>query len=165
MSSFRLNSTSHSDLASGQTAVSRVWLCLVTISFHLHREWKMIQKKELCLEHSHMMNMENQHRPSSYLWVEIDKNNKKFDLPLFCCHENVRVWHTVYFLLSSLRYPHHAQNPGHEVYRFVELRVLSNWGHVEYTCLYRFRVHGHISKWNSLITPYQQTFTVLSSLK
>lgn len=86
-------------------------------------------------------------------------------MPLFCCHENVRVWHTLYFLLSSLRYPHHAQNPSDEVYRFVELRVLSNWGHVEYTCLYRFRVHGHISKWNSLISPYQQTFTVLSSLK
>ncbi|KAF0311666.1 SUN domain-containing protein 1 [Amphibalanus amphitrite] len=24
----------------------------------------------------------------------------------------------------------------------VELRVISNWGHPEYTCLYRFRVHG-----------------------
>lgn len=36
--------------------------------------------------------------------------------------------------------------PTDEVYRFVELRVLSNWGHMEYTCLYRFRVHGHISK-------------------
>ncbi|MGH0180003.1 UNVERIFIED_CONTAM: hypothetical protein FKN15_004623 [Acipenser sinensis] len=24
----------------------------------------------------------------------------------------------------------------------VELRVLSNWGHPEYTCVYRFRVHG-----------------------
>ena len=24
----------------------------------------------------------------------------------------------------------------------VELRVSSNWGHPEYTCLYRFRVHG-----------------------
>lgn len=36
-------------------------------------------------------------------------------------------------------------NPGEEVYRCVELRVLTNWGHVEYTCLYRFRVHGQIS--------------------
>lgn len=36
-------------------------------------------------------------------------------------------------------------NPSDEVYRFVELRVLSNWGHVEYTCLYRFRVHGTIA--------------------
>lgn len=31
------------------------------------------------------------------------------------------------------------------VYRVVELRVLSNWGHVQYTCVYRFRVHGQIS--------------------
>ncbi|XP_051240978.1 SUN domain-containing protein 2 isoform X2 [Dicentrarchus labrax] len=36
-------------------------------------------------------------------------------------------------------------NPSDVVYRFVELRVLTNWGHVEYTCLYRFRVHGQIS--------------------
>ncbi|KAF7649622.1 hypothetical protein LDENG_00138560 [Lucifuga dentata] len=33
---------------------------------------------------------------------------------------------------------------GDVVYRFVELHVLSNWGHVEYTCVYRFRVHGKI---------------------
>ncbi|KAM7419734.1 hypothetical protein PAMA_016697 [Pampus argenteus] len=36
-------------------------------------------------------------------------------------------------------------NSSDEVYRFVELRVLTNWGHVEYTCLYRFRVHGAIA--------------------
>ncbi|XP_074521604.1 uncharacterized protein sun2 isoform X3 [Halichoeres trimaculatus] len=36
-------------------------------------------------------------------------------------------------------------NPSDVVYRYVELRVLSNWGHVEYTCLYRFRVHGQIA--------------------
>ncbi|XP_044042997.1 SUN domain-containing protein 2-like isoform X2 [Siniperca chuatsi] len=36
-------------------------------------------------------------------------------------------------------------NPSDVVYRFVELRVLTNWGHVEYTCLYRFRVHGQIA--------------------
>ncbi|XP_023146921.1 uncharacterized protein sun2 [Amphiprion ocellaris] len=36
-------------------------------------------------------------------------------------------------------------NPSDVVYRFVELRVLTNWGHIEYTCLYRFRVHGMIT--------------------
>lgn len=35
-------------------------------------------------------------------------------------------------------------NPSDVVYRCVELRVLSNWGHIEYTCLYRFRVHGRM---------------------
>ncbi|KAK3529341.1 hypothetical protein QTP70_029141 [Hemibagrus guttatus] len=29
-----------------------------------------------------------------------------------------------------------------EAFQIIELRVLSNWGHPEYTCLYRFRVHG-----------------------
>ncbi|XP_024258479.2 SUN domain-containing protein 3-like isoform X2 [Oncorhynchus tshawytscha] len=32
-------------------------------------------------------------------------------------------------------------NPN-SVYRYVELRILSNWGHQDYTCVYRFRVHG-----------------------
>lgn len=27
-------------------------------------------------------------------------------------------------------------------YGHVELHVLSNYGHAEYTCVYRFRVHG-----------------------
>ncbi|XP_029432960.1 SUN domain-containing protein 1 isoform X14 [Rhinatrema bivittatum] len=31
-------------------------------------------------------------------------------------------------------------------FQIVELRVFSNWGHNEYTCLYRFRVHGKPSK-------------------
>ncbi|XP_057181977.1 SUN domain-containing protein 1-like [Triplophysa rosa] len=29
-----------------------------------------------------------------------------------------------------------------QVFNIVELRILSNWGHSEYTCVYRFRVHG-----------------------
>ncbi|KAM9818040.1 uncharacterized protein sun2 isoform X2 [Syngnathus typhle] len=35
--------------------------------------------------------------------------------------------------------------PSNVIYRVVELRVLSNWGHMEYTCLYRFRVHGTLA--------------------
>ncbi|XP_066519144.1 SUN domain-containing protein 1 isoform X5 [Hoplias malabaricus] len=37
-------------------------------------------------------------------------------------------------------YPVTEENP--KAYQIIELRVLSNWGHPEYTCLYRFRVHG-----------------------
>ncbi|XP_068455655.1 SUN domain-containing protein 2 isoform X2 [Clinocottus analis] len=55
-------------------------------------------------------------------------------------------------LLGSFRYDEEGEptqtfrlpNRSHEVQRCVELRVLSNWGHVEYTCLYRFRVHGEM---------------------
>ncbi|XP_026803771.3 SUN domain-containing protein 2 [Pangasianodon hypophthalmus] len=35
-----------------------------------------------------------------------------------------------------------VQHSQREVYGLVELRILSNWGHPEYTCVYRFRVHG-----------------------
>ncbi|XP_064419385.1 SUN domain-containing protein 2 isoform X1 [Latimeria chalumnae] len=31
-------------------------------------------------------------------------------------------------------------------YQVVELRIFSNWGHPEYTCIYRFRVHGEPAK-------------------
>ena len=28
------------------------------------------------------------------------------------------------------------------MFQIMEVKVLSNWGHQEYTCIYRFRVHG-----------------------
>ncbi|XP_053438623.1 SUN domain-containing protein 2 isoform X2 [Nycticebus coucang] len=34
------------------------------------------------------------------------------------------------------------QPPKMATYQVVELRILTNWGHPEYTCIYRFRVHG-----------------------
>ncbi|XP_072518203.1 SUN domain-containing protein 2-like [Salminus brasiliensis] len=34
------------------------------------------------------------------------------------------------------------QDPPNQEHRLVELRILSNWGNPEYTCVYRFRVHG-----------------------
>lgn len=34
------------------------------------------------------------------------------------------------------------QEQNHEAFQLIEVQVLSNWGHQEYTCLYRFRVHG-----------------------
>uniref|UniRef100_A0AAZ3SL74 SUN domain-containing protein n=1 Tax=Oncorhynchus tshawytscha TaxID=74940 RepID=A0AAZ3SL74_ONCTS len=38
-----------------------------------------------------------------------------------------------------------TQNPTTAIHRYVELRILSNWGHLKYTCVYRFRVHGHMA--------------------
>jgi SUN domain-containing protein 1/2 len=35
-----------------------------------------------------------------------------------------------------------VQDPTPKAYEFIELTVLSNHGHFDYTCLYRFRVHG-----------------------
>ncbi|XP_073671958.1 SUN domain-containing protein 1 isoform X2 [Paramisgurnus dabryanus] len=31
-------------------------------------------------------------------------------------------------------------------FQIIEMRVLSNWGHPEYTCMYRFRVHGELAE-------------------
>lgn len=35
-----------------------------------------------------------------------------------------------------------VQKRPERAFQIVELRIFSNWGHPEYTCLYRFRVHG-----------------------
>ncbi|XP_071037834.1 uncharacterized protein [Parasteatoda tepidariorum] len=42
-----------------------------------------------------------------------------------------------------------VQNEFNQPFKFVELRILSNHGNSEYTCLYRFRVHGIIAKQTS----------------
>lgn len=34
--------------------------------------------------------------------------------------------------------------PPHKMFRYIELQILSNHGHAEYTCVYRMRVHGKI---------------------
>ncbi|XP_006889783.1 PREDICTED: SUN domain-containing protein 1 [Elephantulus edwardii] len=42
---------------------------------------------------------------------------------------------------ESLQMFHTLTRP-EKAFQIVELRIFSNWGHPEYTCLYRFRVHG-----------------------
>uniref|UniRef100_A0A3P8XI60 SUN domain-containing protein n=1 Tax=Esox lucius TaxID=8010 RepID=A0A3P8XI60_ESOLU len=44
---------------------------------------------------------------------------------------------------SLQTYPVTEEND--RAYQIIEVRVLSNWGNPEYTCLYRFRVHGQPS--------------------
>ncbi|XP_046407094.1 uncharacterized protein LOC124171797 isoform X2 [Ischnura elegans] len=46
---------------------------------------------------------------------------------------------------SSLQY-FPVQEPNLPPYQFVELRIESNQGNLEYTCVYRFRVHGNVYK-------------------
>ncbi|GAB0176783.1 SUN domain-containing protein 2 [Grus japonensis] len=56
-------------------------------------------------------------------------------------------------LLGQFTYNHdgdpiqtfYLEGDGVSTYQLVELRVLSNWGHPEYTCIYRFRVHGELA--------------------
>ncbi|NXN13401.1 SUN2 protein, partial [Indicator maculatus] len=56
-------------------------------------------------------------------------------------------------LLGQFTYNHdgdaiqtfYLKGDGMGTYQLVELRVLSNWGHPEYTCIYRFRVHGELA--------------------
>ncbi|NXO51367.1 SUN2 protein, partial [Aramus guarauna] len=56
-------------------------------------------------------------------------------------------------LLGQFTYDHdgdpiqtfYLEGDGGSTYQLVELRVLSNWGHPEYTCIYRFRVHGELA--------------------
>nr|XP_012326347.1 SUN domain-containing protein 1 isoform X5 [Aotus nancymaae] len=43
---------------------------------------------------------------------------------------------------ESLQMFQALKRPNDTAFQIVELRIFSNWGHPEYTCLYRFRVHG-----------------------
>jgi SUN domain-containing protein 1/2 len=38
-------------------------------------------------------------------------------------------------------------DPDVGAFPIVEIQIHSNWGNLEYTCLYRFRVHGTLKKW------------------
>lgn len=44
--------------------------------------------------------------------------------------------------LATLNPSFSTQDTKMATYQVVELRILTNWGHPEYTCIYRFRVHG-----------------------
>ncbi|KAM9773225.1 uncharacterized protein ACBT44_002924 isoform 7-T9 [Syngnathus typhle] len=37
---------------------------------------------------------------------------------------------------------YHVTEENDRAFQIIEVQVLSNWGHQEYTCMYRFRVHG-----------------------
>ncbi|KAG8008995.1 SUN domain-containing protein 2 [Nibea albiflora] len=34
-------------------------------------------------------------------------------------------------------------NPDIEIFRYVRLEIENNWGNIDYTCIYSFRVHGN----------------------
>nr|DBA19485.1 TPA: hypothetical protein GDO54_015318 [Pyxicephalus adspersus] len=40
----------------------------------------------------------------------------------------------------------HVTEENEKPFQIVELRIFSNWGHADYTCLYRFRAHGTPAK-------------------
>eukprot|EP00727_Mastigamoeba_balamuthi_P014022 m51a1_g9242 putative sun domain-containing protein 2 (390) ;mRNA; f:131363-132882 len=47
----------------------------------------------------------------------------------------------------SQYFPISAENsPAQGGFSYVQLRVDSNWGHIDYTCIYRFRIHGEFVK-------------------
>ncbi|KAG8139614.1 hypothetical protein E2320_002383 [Naja naja] len=42
------------------------------------------------------------------------------------------------FLIQTFR----LKNESSELMRYIKLKVINNWGHPKYTCIYRLRVHG-----------------------
>uniref|UniRef100_A0A8B9IV32 Sad1 and UNC84 domain containing 1 n=1 Tax=Amazona collaria TaxID=241587 RepID=A0A8B9IV32_9PSIT len=43
-------------------------------------------------------------------------------------------------------FPRREKKNGENAFQMVELKVVSNWGNEDYTCLYRFRVHGNVAQ-------------------
>lgn len=58
------------------------------------------------------------------------------------CYGNWRSSFSHICLLSANIHPVLFQEQNDRAFQIIEVRVLSNWGHPEYTCMYRFRVHG-----------------------
>ncbi|XP_072506725.1 SUN domain-containing protein 2-like [Notamacropus eugenii] len=56
--------------------------------------------------------------------------------------EGVALGHFTYDNAGESIQTFHFQGNDTAPYQVVELRILSNWGHPEYTCIYRFQVHG-----------------------
>lgn len=75
-----------------------------------------------------------------FRYDEVGEPTQTFSLPVSPNLLNSDLATFVFGLMFFSLGPH--QNPTEEAYKLVELRVLSNWGQQEYTCLYRFRVHG-----------------------
>lgn len=55
---------------------------------------------------------------------------------LHCQWPKRREENTVHFFFS-------LQNEHSGFINYIKLRVLSNWGHPDYTCVYQFRLHGN----------------------
>ncbi|KAJ2950712.1 hypothetical protein O0L34_g8974 [Tuta absoluta] len=50
-----------------------------------------------------------------------------------------------------------VQKPTQNGYNLVRVRILSNWGHPVYTCVYRIRIHGDLAKGQSVVVPEDDT--------
>lgn len=79
----------------------------------------------------------------SFLYDQFGEPTQTFSLPVSSKHAQIGLTKFfLYFSFDLILFCGH-QTPTDQSYDIVELRVLSNWGQKEYTCLYRFRVHGH----------------------
>ncbi|XP_041745505.1 SUN domain-containing protein 2 isoform X1 [Coregonus clupeaformis] len=103
----------------------------------------------IALSHpAHITHVTLEHLPVSNAPTgRIDSAPKAFSVYGMSTETEDGIW------LGTFTYDQHGEpiqtfqlpNPTRAGYYYVELRILSNWGHLEYTCVYRFRVHGHMA--------------------
>lgn len=77
-----------------------------------------------------------------FLYDKFGEPTQTFSLPVSSKHAQIRSTEFFLFFYFYLILFCGHQAPTDQSYDIVELQVLSNWGQKEYTCLYRFRVHG-----------------------
>ncbi|KAM9101549.1 SUN domain-containing protein 3 isoform 5-T12 [Sarcophilus harrisii] len=70
------------------------------------------------------------------------KNFSVYGLKDECKGEEIFLGQFMYNKKGTTVQTFQLQNGVSESFPYVKLKILKNWGHPKYTCLYRFRVHG-----------------------
>lgn len=115
-----------------------VWLSIHS-RWYGCRDWRQSKDPDISLANTSIWIMINLFRTSRFRYVV----RCFFVLRWYWGHSLKKFWLHIYSFQNGNSFSQTKLEP-EETFPFVELRITSNHGHPEYTCLYRFRVHGQL---------------------